>query len=90
MPNDIEFFRNEALRLTEAAGPTGQRAETLLRQLRQTAFHDLSAEELAKTLDYLKGKGLITDKPSELHKGTVRWVLTAQGRDYLEAEGLID
>lgn len=82
------LLRHALLLQVAAASPVPLPATTLLEGLR-LAGHPLDSQQLAAQLSYLCDKGQIHPHTSELSHGLQRYSLSATGRDYLEAQGLI-
>lgn len=80
--------RNAILLDLEAASPASLPASTIASALRTVHVIPVDAAVLDKHLGYLEGKGLIEKRSSAISAGDARWQLTADGRDYLESEGL--
>lgn len=81
------LFRHAILLQLEAAAPASLPPATLVQGL-ALAGHGRQCRRLPQELQYLGDKGLIHACPSELSPGEMRYRLTAEGRDYLEREGL--
>lgn len=64
-------------------------AVTLMHGLTRIRRIKISEEELDRELNYLEGKGFIERRASAISVASVRWVITAAGQEYLEAEGLV-
>jgi len=51
-------------------------------------FDHIGKTEIERELAYLAGKDFVSQSPAELSRGINRYQITAQGIDYLEANGL--
>jgi len=82
-----ELFRNAILLQLEAAAPTSLPLATL-KQGVILAGHRGSDQALNKELLYLDDKGLLKRTDKKISRSVHRYLITADGRDYLEELGL--
>lgn len=87
-PQQKLFLRHALLLQLAAAAPIPLPLPTLRSGLR-LAGHPIEASALLAHLDYLAQKQYIRTTHSELSAADHRYSLSAIGRDYLEAQGLI-
>ena len=85
-PSSLELLRHCILRQLAAALPASLTADTLFIGL-TTAGFSLTAEDLSRELLYLSQKNLL-EVFTKTVSPTPRYRITAQGRDYLQSEGL--
>lgn len=81
------LFRHAILLQLEAAAPASLPVETLHQGL-HLAGHATEETALIKELGYLEEKHLAASSRPELSQDLPRFRLTADGRDYLERQGL--
>jgi len=87
-PEQRLLLRHAILLQLAAAAPMSLPPATLLHGVTLAGFH-LDDSQLHNELAYLAGKHLLAITPSALSPGLPRALLTADGRDYLEAEHLL-
>lgn len=81
------LFRHAILLQCEAAYPASLPADTLLQGLRLSG-HPADESALLREVVYLQEKGFCDVVRPELSQDLPRYRLTANGRDYLEGQGL--
>lgn len=87
MENHNELIRDVILTSTEATKSTGADLATLRVMLLSASLRaDLA--EIEQHCDYLAGKGLLAERKG-IVSGKRIFVLTAEGREYLDTKGLI-
>lgn len=82
-----QLRRHCILSQLEAADPVSLPTETLRHGL-GLAGHNPDPAQLLKDLAYLESKALILTRHPDLDQAAKRHHLTANGRDYLESNGL--
>ncbi len=82
-----ELFRHAILLQLEAAQPASLPLETLYHGLKLTGY-SIAIPKLESELQYLEDKSLLKRITPTLSSALFRFQLTAQGRDYLESQGL--
>lgn len=86
--NALLLLRHAILLQLSAAAPVPLPLATLAEGLR-LAGHAIHSDQLCIQLDYLVEKGHIARACTELSSAVRRYRLTAEGRDYMEREGLL-
>ena len=87
-PQTRELIRERILLFLHDAPRIGLIAETLRAGLTNSGYV-LDEAHVARELEYLRDKGLIGSRASELSAGSLRYALTSKGTEYLEAQGLV-
>ncbi len=87
-PTQRLLLRQAILLQLAAAAPASLPPATLLHGAALAGFH-MDEQSLQSELAYLVGKNLVQITPAALSHGLPRALLTAAGRDYLEAENLV-
>jgi DNA-binding MarR family transcriptional regulator len=87
MDNRNEIIRNVILTSVEATKSTGADLATL-RVMLLSASLRLDLSEIEQHCDYLIRKGLLAERKG-MASGKRMFVLTPEGREYLDSEGLI-
>lgn len=87
MDNRNEIIRNVILTSIEATKSTGGDLATL-RVMLLSASLRLDPSEIEQHCDYLIRKGLLVERKG-MASGKRMFVLTPEGREYLDSEGLI-
>ena len=88
-PKLLELLRNQILIIVAESGSRGLAPNAFKVALSVHSF-DVEDKELSDQLGYLQGKGFLDCAAAELSAGLSRYTLTAAGRDYLEANGLLN
>lgn len=71
----------------EAAAPVALPIGTIHQGV-YIAGHDTGADDVLRELTYLSDMGYVESSRDALAQGLLRWRLTAEGRAYLEREGM--
>lgn len=87
-PQLLELMRNHILCLASDGGRRGIGLNAFHVGLK-IAGYDITDAKLQPQLDYLEGKKFLDRASGEVSAGLSRYSLTAAGREYLEANGLL-
>lgn len=82
-------MRRSLLAQLYPAGSTGLPAETLRNGAMIDGF-DVNLETVTDELGRMVAKEQAAEKPSAVAAGSLRYVITGKGIDYVESEGLAD
>ncbi|MBV9659130.1 MAG: hypothetical protein JO295_13610 [Verrucomicrobia bacterium] len=82
-----ELLRRRIVRACYLAGGNGLTVE-LLREYTRTPAGKPGVAEIEEHVDYLVGKSFIAPVDKKISPVLKAWKITAEGRDYAEAEGL--
>ena len=83
-----ELFRHAILWQLEAAAPASLPLRALQHGVR-LAGHRVDGDTTLKELHYLVEKKFVNEEVKAISKGVRRFLIGAEGRDYLEREGLL-
>lgn len=87
-PEQLELLRNAILLQLEAADPASLPTATLLQGVR-LAGHDIDTQALEKEMRYLRERQLLTETRRSISQAIPRFLISANGRDYLEENHLV-
>ena len=85
--DEKQYLRNNLLTALSAVSPVSLPISTIVQRTHLAGFN-VGRDEVERELAYLAGKGYVAQSPAELSRGINRYRLTAEGIDYLEANGL--
>ncbi len=83
-----ELFRHAILWQLEAAAPVSLPLSAM-RHGARLAGHRVDDDTMLKELLYLVEKNFVKEEIKAISKGVRRFLIGAEGRDYLEREGLL-